>query len=99
MTRKRYVKLLMADGFSRNEANRAAQGVIEVGHDYRSEYEMYLQDAIRLSDTTLSAWSGSMETFVADMEKIREAATKIGEAITAMFRAAVDAYREETNKA
>lgn len=38
MTRKRYVKLLMAEGYDRNEAALQAQKVIRQGSTYQGEY-------------------------------------------------------------
>lgn len=38
MTRKRYVKLLMANGWSRNAANHAAKEVREDGTSYNADY-------------------------------------------------------------
>lgn len=35
MTRKRFVKLLMADGYSRNKANRIARETVAYGDTYR----------------------------------------------------------------
>ena len=39
MTRKRYVKLLMAQGYSRNEANRSARYAVAEGGSYQEEYD------------------------------------------------------------
>ena len=39
MTRKRYVKLLMAQGYSRNGANLCADYVVIQGKTYRQDYD------------------------------------------------------------
>ena len=38
MTRKRFVKLLMADGYSRNKANAIARKTIADGNTYGSQF-------------------------------------------------------------
>lgn len=38
MTRKRYIKLEMADGLSRNEANQNAREIVAEGLSYEKEY-------------------------------------------------------------
>ena len=38
MTRKRYTKLLMAQGYSRNEVNEFARRVVERGGSYHDDY-------------------------------------------------------------
>lgn len=38
MTRKRFVKLLMSNGYSRNDANRVAMAVVSRGCTYDYEY-------------------------------------------------------------
>lgn len=43
MTRKRYVKLLMACGFPRNDCQEAAQGVRETECSYRADMEDWLK--------------------------------------------------------
>lgn len=48
MTRKRFVKKLMAEGFSRNEANRIAFKRKEFGMSYR-EYYAYKCSWLRIS--------------------------------------------------
>ena len=38
MTHKRYVKLKMAEGFSRNEANQKAREIVSEGLSYQGDY-------------------------------------------------------------
>lgn len=38
MTRKRYVKLLMGHGYSRNTANRCAERALAIGRTFRQDY-------------------------------------------------------------
>lgn len=39
MTRKRFVKLLMAHGYSRNSANRIADATLKDGYSYAEGYD------------------------------------------------------------
>lgn len=51
MTKKRFVKLLMSKGVSRNEANNIAKGMIKTYGNYKSGYRMWkLSTGYRLSD-------------------------------------------------
>lgn len=51
MTRKRFVKLLMADGYSRNKANSIAKQTVADGETYGSQY-WYLQFGNLFPDVT-----------------------------------------------
>lgn len=53
MTRKRFIKLLMSEGVSRNEANSIAKYSINVYSNYESGYRMWkLSTGCHLSDIT-----------------------------------------------
>ena len=85
MTKKRYVKLLMAKGYSRNEANAKARAVVEKGGDYASEYyEQFniFADLARLTYPLVPVdLSGLNET----MRRAAESAERISEKLAALF--------------
>lgn len=80
MTRKRFVKLLMADGYSRNGANNIARGVAEKGETFARAYaaEQALKKLVDAIDfermgATIARW-----------------AKALGEVTAAVARAAAD---------
>lgn len=86
MTRKRYIKLLMADGFSRNEANIAAREVVESGCTYQDDYEQYMRDRLAPLAEGVADIAAAMARTVETVERFTRA---LGEA----FRAFGEAYR------
>lgn len=78
MTRKRFVKLCMARGHSRNEANLRAEAVVRAGVTYENGYF-----AVRLDD-------GDSEA----LEALQEACIKIVQGIKAILEAAWRAAKE-----
>lgn len=74
MKRKRFVKLLMARGRSRNDATQAALDAVSNGHTYDGAYF-----AVRVND-------GDPEA----VEAVQAACTRVIEAITAISRAAIE---------
>lgn len=40
MTRKRFIKLMMAQGYTRNQCERMANGSIKAGYSYRDTYTL-----------------------------------------------------------
>lgn len=40
MTRKRFIKLMMAQGYTRNQCERMANGVVKTGYSYRETYNL-----------------------------------------------------------
>lgn len=86
MTRKRYIKLLMAKGFSRNEANTAAQMVVEEGDTYLNDYAMFL-----LHDS--APYTTELAAITEAMSRITDTIANITRALAAAFRAFGDAYR------
>lgn len=77
MTRKRFVKLLMSRGYSRNEANQAALTAISGGHTYEGVYF-----AVRVND-------GDPEA----VEAVRKACERIAEAAALVSRAIMEAVK------
>lgn len=78
MTRKRFVKLLMARGRSRNDATQAALDAVSGGHTYDGVYF-----AVRVND-------GDPEA----VEAVQEACKRIIEVVTALSCAAVETARK-----
>lgn len=78
MTRKRFVKLLMSRGYSRNEANQAALTAISDGHTYEGVYF-----AVRVND-------GDPEA----VEAVREACERIAQAAALVSRAIMEAVKK-----
>ena len=78
MTRKRFVKLLMSRGYSRNGANQAALTAISGGHTYEGAYF-----AIRVND-------GDPEA----VEAVREACECIAQAAELVSRAIMEAVKK-----
>ena len=78
MTRKRFVKLLMSRGYSRNEANQAALTAISDGHTYEGVYF-----AVRVNDGDTDA-----------VEAVREACERIAEAAELVSRAIMEAEKK-----
>lgn len=88
MTRKRFVKLLMAEGFSRNGANKIAEDVRKDGLTYAEGYDM----VIRLLPLIDSLTKSLPEAIRSATEAISKFATAIGEAAGAFvetFKAAM----------
>ena len=74
MKRKRFIKLLMARGRSRNDATQAAQDAVRGGHTYDGAYF-----AVRVND-------GDPEA----VEAVQAVCKRIIEAVQAISRAAVE---------
>ena len=70
MTRKRYIKLLMAAGYSRNEANQLAEWAVESGLSYRTAYRFvstYFPTGFKKIAEALERWLSGIEKVVAGM--------------------------------
>jgi len=76
MTRKRFVKLLMAKGYCRNSANEIADEVLEDGFSYAEGYG-YVIRILPLAQTVVASFT--------------DAATKAAEALGRVARAVCDA--------
>ena len=84
MTRKRFVKLLMAEGYSRNSANDIAGDVVKDGYSYAEGY-----DHVTRLLPLVQAFCEKLPTAVrAATEAFSKLATAIGEAA----RAAADTF-------
>ena len=63
MTRKRFVKLLMADGYSRNKANSIAKQTVADGDAYGSRY-WYLRLGNQFPDVALPELKAAIEEVI-----------------------------------
>ena len=81
MTRKRFVKLLMSRGYSRNEANQAALTAISDGHTYDGVYF-----AVRVNDGDPEV----LEAVKAVCDRIAEAVADFQNAINAITQKIVE---------
>lgn len=88
MTRKRFTKLLMAQGYSRNEAARYATRARVVGHSYEEEY--YLIN-IKYMQIIGEAVRNAMQT-------ISKIVNAVGAGVTAFYRAYADAMKEQAEE-
>ncbi len=72
MTRKRFVKLLMAEGYSRNGANKVAGATIRGGYSYAEGYAIVtkmLPDVCRVARAVCNAARAAVEAFAAAMRQ------------------------------
>lgn len=83
MTRKRFVKLCMANGYSRNAANRIAAKVPDSGKSYAEAYKALLA-VKRLSVTLGPALSETMKRATEVIAKMTKA---ISEGVAAFSKA------------
>ena len=90
MTRKRFIKLLMSQGYDRNGANAMAEFVRAKNQPYATGYKA-AKVSRELVDYTLPK-------LVEIMEPIAEQLKKIAKACSAAIDAFGRAYREELNK-
>ena len=79
MTRKRYVKLLMSEGFSRNLANDFAQLVVERGASYQADY-------------TASPWYFEPGFYTWDFSELNEALGRTAEAAERCLQRMADLF-------
>lgn len=79
MTRKRFIKLMMAEGYSRNEAREWAEGAAFSGVSYA---ELYRSSTFR--------WSREFERIYEAAEKIRAGCIEAINATAANIQAALD---------
>lgn len=85
MTRKRYVKLLMADGYSRNEANSIAKQTVADGDTYWSRY-WYLQFGNHFPDVAFPELKAAIDEVT---EMLMEIIPTVCNAIVELFPLAV----------
>lgn len=102
MTRKRYVKLLMGHGYSRNEANRCAQEIADDGGNYQEEYDDQVEAWRILEGLNVDKMREAMQRLtqavVETFPKFVEALTRTVEAINAGLSAFGEAYRAAMDK-
>ncbi len=95
MTRKRYVRLLMAKGYSRNAANSCAQEIAAEGGSYQQEYDD-LEEVLRKFDD-LADMRAAMQRFSQAIAEaipgVVAAATRVVEALNAGLLAFGEAFR------
>lgn len=100
MTRKRYVKLLMGRGYSRNEANIYAQDVVADGGSYQQDYDD-MEEMLRKFDNIADMQAAMQRLSQAIAEAIPgfvAAATRAVEALNAWLSAFGEAYRAAMDK-
>lgn len=100
MTRKRYVKLLMAHGVSRNVANLCAQEVVEEGVSYQEDYDaqaktLGLINSSKEMREIMLRWSQSITEAMAE---VAATVARMSEALVAGFAAFSEAYNEAMNR-
>ena len=86
MTRKRYVKLLMARGYSRNDANLRAERALSRGRSFRQDY-----DCLLVGD-------GGMEGLLEGFEAVKRAFSAVAAAIREGFAAFEKTYQAAMDK-
>lgn len=88
MTRKRFVKLCMANGYGRNAANRIADAVVADGKTYAEVYKA-LSAVKKLTATIIPAISEAVERFTKAASKMATSLGKAADAFTKAFQAAM----------
>lgn len=90
MTRKRFVKLLMANGYSRNSANKIADDTLKDGYSYAEGYDQVTRLLPHVQDLVGSIADAALKA-AATLAKF---ATAMGEAA----RAAAEAFNAAMNE-
>lgn len=103
MTRKRYVKLLMSMGYSRNVANACARKVVEKGINYQQDYNERLEMAQDLlGPPILTCTSADMQRAFRELsEAAARAAEKMAVVVDALalgIRAFSEAFSGRLNR-
>lgn len=80
MTRKRFVKLIMARGYSRNEANELARAVVEDGGSYEREYAK-----IFVALSMLDVMPNFVECIISGIEALMAALPNVMQRISRMI--------------
>ena len=81
MTRKRFIKLLMAQGHSRNEANEFAVNMRELGLTYDAAYRIYF-----CVPKVIDIIAEKIREFTETVEKMTKAFCDAADAFGAAFR-------------
>lgn len=90
MTRKRFVKLLMADGYSRNAANTAAMIARSRGIEYGTAY--------KANEIGLKLDAAGVDALCNAVKNIVDIATKVAWAISKAVCAFAETYTKEMEK-
>lgn len=88
MTRKRFTKLLMAQGYSRNEANLYATRARVLGHSYETAYYLINFKSVHIIG---EAVRNAMQT-------ISKIVNAVGAGVTAFSSAYADAMKEQAEE-
>ena len=90
MTRKRFVKLLMAQGYGRNLANEFAKAANARGKSYKDEYDASFHsfEQLRASFPRIDT-----EAMYSALVKVADVAARVANALSAGFAAFSEAYR------
>lgn len=98
MTRKRFVKLLMADGYSRNQANKIAIDARNCGMEYKTAYKAesaVMAAQLDLKNIDLSAMCDAIRNIVESVQKAASAIVKAAAAFAKTYREAMEALNNE----
>ena len=85
MTKKRYVKLLMSMGHSRNDANACACEVAEEGGNYQEDYDALI-NALDFQSFDFRAWNEALTRMAESMRKVSTALSAACSAFRDTFR-------------
>lgn len=94
MTRKRYVKLLMGQGYSRNGANLCAGDVVIQGKTYRQDYDAR-ERSIRAAEEFQEAVEAVKRAFAETAKTFSRIAVAICEGADAFMKAYQAAMAKE----
>lgn len=97
MTRKRFVKLLMAAGYDRNEANAAAVDVRSRGIEYRTAYivtKSAMSIGSKLNDVNIDAMCEAIRKIVDAAQKVALAIGKAAAAFAETYTTEMEAIHE-----
>lgn len=94
MTRKRFIKLLMAEGYSRNEANTIATDARNCGLDYKTAHKAESD----ISAAKLNLKNINISALCDGIRNIVDAAWKVSLAISKAMVAFAKTYHEEMEK-
>lgn len=88
MTRKRFVKLCMANGYGRNAANLIAKGFNAKGKTYAEAYQVTIA-VKKLCDRIIPVIGETVERVNKAISKVAKAASAAAAAFTEAFQAAM----------
>ena len=88
MTRKRYIKLMMAEGFDRNTANAFAEQVQAEGKSYSEDYADHVRLFRRID----------FDALCVAMQNVTDTIRRVGKALCSAVAAFSKAYTEAMSK-